>query len=195
MIEKINNIFHLSGRNISYIMAVTESGMLVHSYFGKKIRVTDSYRTNLQAWDSELAPIMKSNETSERNMTEYPSYGYADLHLPAYQAENADGNYISHLTYKDYSILDGACEIDGMPELFEGDSHAKTLEVTLEDKLTGLEVILSYTVFDEYNIIARSARLKNTSDRKITLKSAYSSCLELRAGDYDLIHFAGSWAR
>ena len=156
MIEKINNIFHLSGRDMSYVIVITDAGAAVHSYFGKKIRVNENYKSDLILGEGGWAPMLSTGETYEKSMTEYPSYGYADLHYPAYQAKNSDGNYISYLEYKDYKIYNGTYEIEGMPELFEGENHAQTLELMLEDKLTGLEVTLMYTVFEEYNIILLS---------------------------------------
>ena len=38
MIIKNKNVFHLQGKNISYIMAVNECGDLLHYYYGKKLR-------------------------------------------------------------------------------------------------------------------------------------------------------------
>lgn len=82
-----------------------------------------------------------------------------------------------------------------MPSLFCGDKNAKTLRLFLEDQVTGLKVVLNYTVFDEYNIIARNAELINHADNKIVLKSAYSAGISIKEGEYDLIHFGGAWAR
>lgn len=194
MIEKIENIFHISTKNISYTMAVAD-GRLIHSYFGKKIRVNKNYKTDFSTegkiWDVTASNFFRADEFSE----EYPSYGYPALHRPAFEAENADGNSISELLYKEHKIYDGVYEINGMPCLFEGTAKAQTIEITLEDKYTGLNVILIYTVFEEYNVIARSVKFVNTSDKKLTLKSAYSSCFTLSGGEYDVIYFPGTWGR
>ena len=198
MIEKKGNIFHISAKNISYTAAVTESGRLIHSYFGKKIRVNENYKTDFRLdadiWSVENKigySFFHADEYSE----EYPSYGYSDLHIPAYEAENSDGNSISELLYKEYKVYDGAYQAEGMPMLFDGNNSAQTLEITLEDKYTGLNVILVYTVFEEYNVIARSVKFVNTSDKKLILKSAYSSCFALNGGERDVIYFPGTWGR
>lgn len=52
-----------------------------------------------------------------------------------------------------------------------------------------------YTVFDEYNIIARHTVIINKSDSDIKLLSAYSASIDLPMDDYEMIHFAGSWGR
>lgn len=100
MIEKINNAFHLSGKDISYVISITESGEAVQSYFGKKIRMNQNYRSELMLDGMAWTPMINNDVTFEMEMTEYTSYGYGDLHTPMYQAENKDGNYISHLLYK-----------------------------------------------------------------------------------------------
>ena len=46
---------------------------------------------------------------------------------------------------------------------------ADTLEVVLYDEIIDLEVHLYYTVFDEYNIIARHTVIINKSDSDIKL--------------------------
>lgn len=195
MIEKTGSFFHISGKNISYVIALTETGEAVQAYFGKKIRVNENYKPNFTMESEKWEPVKEGTGVYERTMLEYPSYGYPDLHIPAYEVQNSDGNSISQLLYKEHKILDGVCEIDGLPTLLTGDKQAQTLEITLEDKLTGLNVILSYTVFEEYNIVAKSVKFVNTSDKMLKLNSAYSSCLTLKVGEYDEIHFPGAWAR
>ena len=199
MIEKTGNIFHISAKDISYVMALVGGGRLVHSYFGKKIRVSENYKTEFLTGENDWSVENKDDYSLRRAnkyAEEYPSYGYMDLHLPAYEVENPDGNSISELLYKEHKIYDGVYDIKGMPSLFQGDSRAQTIEITLEDKYTGLNVILIYTVFEEYNVIARSVKFVNTSDKPLKLKSAYSSCFAINSGEeYDVIYFPGTWGR
>ena len=194
MIKKTGKLFCISGKDISYIIAISDTGEAVQSYFGKKIKVTDNYRPNLQTGRGSFCTEI-NGVTFEREMTEYTSYGYTDMHTPMFLAENKDGNCISQLLYKDFKIRKGVCKIKGMPFVTENGKNAETLELTLKDDVTGLEVILSYVVFEEYNIIARSARLINTSADNMTLRSAYSGGFRLERGKYELIHFAGAHAR
>lgn len=127
---------------------------------------------------------------------EYPSYGYSDLRNPAYQVVNKFGNAVSRLVVKEY-IIHNECAVqtDGMPCLFNKNKKADTLEVVLYDEIIDLEVHLYYTVFDEYNIIARHTVIINKSDSDIKLLSAYSASIDLPMDDYEMIHFAGSWGR
>ncbi len=194
MIIKNGNTIHLQGRNISYIMIESESKDLLHFYFGKKISDCD-YSQMTDQWH-EWGGYATSQFPLDVYPQEYPSYGYSDLRNGAYEIINKNGNLVSKLSVKEYKIHNGmTAEIKGMPCLFKGDKNADTLEVVLEDKAIDFEVHLYYTVFDEYDIIARSAVLVNKADRGIKVTRAYSANIDLPVGDYDMIHFAGSWGR
>ena len=194
MIIKNNNTFHLQGRNISYIMAVDSFGNLIHIHYGRKLDDKDYDKTNTKYVD--WAAYDENNITLENTQQEYPSYGHTDLRNPAYTVKNVDGNSISQLKYKDYTIKENYIpEIEGMPSLFIGNKSAQTLEITLEDKISGVEVVLSYSVFDDYDVILRNTRIHNISDSTIEIDSAYSANLDIAKGNYDLIYFSGGWGR
>lgn len=194
MIIKNNNTFHLQGRNISYIMAVDSFGNLIHIHYGRKLHDKDYDKTNTKYVD--WAAYDENNITLENTQQEYPSYGHTDLRNPAYTVKNVDGNSISQLKYKDYTIKENYIpEIEGMPSLFIGNKSAQTLEITLEDKISGVEVVLSYSVFDDYDVILRNTRIHNISDSTIEIDSAYSANLDIAKENYDLIYFSGGWGR
>lgn len=194
MIIKNNNTFHLQGRNISYIMAVDSFGNLIHIHYGRKLHDKDYDKTNTKYVN--WAAYDENNITLENTQQEYPSYGHTDLRNPAYMVKNVDGNSISQLKYKDYTIKENYIpEIEGMPSLFIENKSAQTLEITLEDKISGVEVVLSYSVFDDYDVILRNTRIHNISDSTIEIDSAYSANLDIAKGNYDLIYFSGGWGR
>lgn len=194
MIIKNKNIFHLQGKHVSYIMAVNECGDLLHYYYGKKLR-DRSYEWVKQKW-SVWNGYGPDKWTLDICPQEYPAYGYTDLRTPAYSIVNKNGGTVSRLTYKSHRITENSAqEIDGMPCLFVGDKHAQTLDITLEDQNAGFEVIVSYTVFDEYDVIARSVKIVNTSDKEITIDSVYSTVLDMPKDNYELIYFSGGWAK
>ena len=194
MLIKNNNTFHLQGRNISYIMAVDSFGNLIHLHYGRKLHDKDYDKTNTKYVN--WAAYDENNITLENTHQEYPSYGHTDLRNPAYTVKNVDCNSISQLKYKDYTIKENYIpEIEGMPSLFIGNKSAQTLDITLVDKISGVEVVLSYSVFDDYDVILRNTRIHNISDSTIEIDSAYSANLDIAKGNYDLIYFSGGWGR
>ena len=194
MIVRNGKTTHLIGRDISYIMFENEDGDLLNFHFGKKIADID-YSQMKEEWEEKWG-FVSNRFCLDNYPQEYPSYGYSDLRNPAYQVVNKFGNAVSRLAVKDY-IIHNECAVqtDGMPCLFNKNKKADTLEVVLYDEIIDLEVHLYYTVFDEYNIIARHTVIINKSDSDIKLLSAYSASIDLPMDDYEMIHFAGSWGR
>lgn len=191
MIYSNNNTINLQGKNTSYVMVIDEHGDLLHYHYGKKIA------------DREYSVIPKEfgwcanspeNYTLERDMQEYPSYGYIDLKTPAYSVQNAEGNSISVLKVCDVTVSDGIYNPSGLPHILQKDSSAQTVYITLSDDIAGIKATLIYSVFENYDVIVRSTKLTNCSDSSITVNSAYSSCLELCTAERDVIYFPGSWA-
>lgn len=195
MINKINNTFHLQGKSTSYIMAVNEYGDLIHYYFGKKLRCRD-YSGKINSKIRTQVCLDENDCSLEAMQQEYPAYGHTDLRGAAYCVKNKYGNTVSRLLYKGYSVKENAVAyVEGMPSLLKGENTAQTLEITLCDEKIGLEVVLSYTVFDEYDIVARSSKIVNNSDADVCVETAYSASVDFPKADYDFIYFPGAWCR
>jgi len=194
MITQNGKTIHLKGRDFSYVMFADGDRNLLNFHFGKKIADLD-YSQMEEEWKENFGFV--SNRTClDVYPQEYPAYGYTDLRNPAYQLVNRFGNMVSELKVKEYKVHhDKVVEITGMPALLKGDSKADTLEIVMEDTIIGLEVHLFYTVFEEYNVLARSAVLVNQSEEEMLLRSAYSVSVDLPQGEYDVIHFPGTWGR
>ena len=191
MIVKNGKTIHLIGKDVSYIMIESEKGDLLHFYFGSRLNDED-YSVNTHEW--ERGGFITNDLCLDELGQEYPAFGRRDMRMPAYHVENCFGNSLSELSVQKYIIHnDAAAEIEGMPGLYKGDKKADTLEVILSDDTIHLEVRLYYTVFEEYNIIARNAVIINRADGDIKIDRAYSACLDMPAGDYDMIYFTGSW--
>lgn len=193
MIYLNNNTIHLQGKSTSYIMTVGEHNDLLHYYYGKKL--ADREYKAIAMKDENQCAFLPEGYTLENYRQEYPSYGYSDLKSPAYDVFNSDGNNISMLKVTDIKIKDGVYNPCGLPHILQKDNTAQTSYITLCDEVINLEVTLIYTVFDEYDVIIRSAKFKNLSDKPIRIDRAYSSCLELYTEKRDVIYFPGSWAR
>lgn len=196
-----NKTFNLQTKNTSYIIGVIEDTVLLHLYYGKKIRAynQDLYEIAVTrdagafcGSDFESNPYLRS----EALAVEYPCYGHADLRTPAFHAEYENGSAITKLDYVDYRIFDGKKAIPGLPSTYaENDGEVQTLEITLRDALTGLEVILSYSVFEDFDAIAKSVKIKNLTGQNVRLKSAISSTTYVFDKRFEFVHLAGAWAR
>lgn len=122
---------------------------------------------------------------------EFGFYAHGDFREPSVIVERADGAAMSRFRYAKHEIFDGAPEMRGLPHVRGG---GQTLEITLKDDFSDTEIALEYTAYDDSDVLARGAKIKNTGKAANVLKKAFSFCVDLGAGDYRLLRLYGNWA-
>jgi alpha-galactosidase len=183
--------FHLRDDEISLVLRVYEDGTLGHLHLGAALPLGRPYR--------HLGPDPFdgfANRVGESVPIAYPTSGIGDFRVPALVAAGADGATALALRYRDHRIVAGKPALDGLPSTYAEDpSEAETLEVTLADEPSGLEVDLRFTIFAGRPVIARSASIRNTGTAPIRLETAMSLTADLPDADWILVGLAGAWAR
>ena len=194
-----NRTFHLFNDKISYIMAVLPNGQMGQLYFGKRIHQREDYSYLLEMMARPMGSYVFENDRTlslEHVKQEYGVYGSTDYRCPAVEILQENGSRISDFCYKSHTVSGGKPKLKGLPATYtESDSEAETLTIVLEDKVTGIELELLYTLFAGSGIIARSARFLNCGKKPVHLLKAMSLCMDLPDHDYDWIQFSGAWAR
>lgn len=56
--------------------------------------------------------------------------------------------------------------------IFRHREEVQTLDILCEDKILGLQVVLSYSVFEKENVITRSVKLINKGIRSLKLRKS-----------------------
>ena len=187
--------FALSNVHFSYVFRVSPEGILEHLHYGGSLsdplKVARHHRRTLR----HVASTFQGGKHYSLSDTpqEYPSFGTSDYRFPAVHGRNADGNTIFSLHYVKHRIVQEKPKIKNLPSSRGGGSA--TLVITLQDKLHRLRVELSYTIWKDHGVLSRAVRFKNLSDQEIQLQHAFSSALDLPAGEYEIQHFHGTWAR
>jgi alpha-galactosidase len=196
--DEAQKIFYLHAGESSYCCQVTGDGYLAHLYWGKRIRPANLSRLvspliRAFAPNPDPANILFSLDTLPR---EYPAYGNTDFRHPAFQVQLENGSRVTDLRYSAHRILPGKPRLEGLPATYvERGDEAQTLEIEMVDETTGLKVVLSYTAYEPFNAITRSARFVNTGDQNLTLLSALSMSVDFHDADYELLQLSGAWAR
>ena len=196
--NKENRLFHIKSKKTSYVMRVLETGHLINLYWGRKINSNKiDYVVKKRPCGSFLADLDNVDALHlEIIPQEYPSYGNPDLRSPAVQIKLANGTTVTDFRYYSHEIYNGKKALQGLPATYvENEDEAETLEITLKDELAGLRVILSYTVFKNYDVITRSCKIVNDSKEEVDVLRALSANVDFRHSDFDLIQLSGSWAR
>lgn len=143
---------------------------------------------------------------------EYGLHGAGDFRRPALHAVTAEGYPISTLTYRRHTVErgeePGAAGGAAGTEKNSTDTHAalprvhapvrgaepERLLVELADQHTGLVVHLRYLLLEDYDVLVRSAWVRNEGSQAITLDRAMSASVDLPRGSRELVALSGSWA-
>ena len=186
--------FHLHNGRISYVMRVYDNGVLGHLHFGAPLAADRSH-----AYLTTPPFTGFANRVGDPVPFEYPTTGSGDYRIPAVTVELADGSTVLGLVYRDHRIVagkPGRAADDRLPATYvEAEGEADTLEITLVDAPSGLHVALTYTIFADRPVIARSAVIRNEGRETVRLTSAMSATLDLPDARWERIQLSGAWAR
>ncbi|MBQ7850736.1 MAG: alpha-galactosidase [Clostridia bacterium] len=188
-----DKLLHLRNDHVSYVIGLLEGGVPAHLYFGKRVAGLNPAAI-LRHYDLPVDGSFSMQGCSLDHVPhEYPAFGLGDLREGAVSVRQKDGTRSVDLRVVDAEVVDGKPGLPGLPATF-GD-NAKTLLLHMKDELIGLEVTLSYTLFDDVAGVMRSVSFRNASDAELVIERAYSLCLELPDSRYDLITLSGAWSR
>lgn len=196
--SKSDRTFTIQTKNTTYQMQVDPYGFLLHLYYGKK---TDGSCMDylLTYYDRGFSgnPFDAGDDRTysmDALPQEYPSYGTGDYRSTALIVENADGSTACDLRYRSHRIFNGKYKIPGLPAVYADETESQTLEIVMEDAVTGVEVTLQYGVLPDYDVITRSEKIVYRGEGKICIRKAQSACLDFVQGKYDLLTFYGRHA-
>ncbi len=191
--------YHLQNHQISYILCVLENGQLGHLYFGKRLTHRDSFQHFIQMrTQSHTAYVYENNFlfSLDTIRQEYPSYGTTDFREPAFEILQENGSRISGFTWKSHQIYQGKKTLKGLPACYtEEEQEAETLEILLEDPLLQMDMVLSYTIYEDYDAICRSVRFINHGEQRVRLTRALSMSLDFYDSDFEMLQLDGAWSR
>lgn len=195
ILDEETRIFTLQTRHTTYQFKADANRVLLHTYYGPKIRGGDMSRLIRYA-DRGFSPNPDEAGTDRTYSLdtlpqEYSGSGAGDFRLPSLELELADGSYMADLRYVDFRMEKGKYTLEGMPAFWGSPEEADTLAVILEDAAARVRVELLYGVFEEYDLITRAVRIVNGGDTPVRLRRAASLCLDFPSARLDLLSFDG----
>ncbi len=202
-IDEANRIFKLDTARSSYLFHVDENGYPAHLYYGGRIsdlKDTPALLGQCRGGSSFCAPHAENavNPLRSWNLTkqEYTTNAIGDYRISSVAVRNPDGTSCTDPRYSSYRVIPGKPRLRGLPASYANEEEeVDTLEVILKDSVSRVEFILSYSVFAEKDVIARSVRIVNRSETCVVLEKAMSLCLDLPEMEYDLLQLSGCYAR
>lgn len=192
-------LFHLHTKDSTYQMYADESGVLLHTYYGKRIDGENLSDLIFQAdvGFSGNPPEAKGDRTYSLDCLpqELPSDGVGDYRENSVSFVHEDGSMAADFRFESYEILPYAYKVKGMPALYDTDKEkSSSLVITMRERASQIAVRLFYGVFEEENVITRALTVENRGEGKVWLTKCLSCCLDFQFGDYDMITFAGRHA-
>lgn len=193
--DEVKKTFTLHTKNSTYQMQVDPYGFLLYLYYG---RATDGCMDYLLTYADRGFSGNPYDTGKDRNYSmdvlpqEFPCLGNGDYRSPAFAVKNADGSVSCDLRFQGYEIKKGKYGLIGLPAVYAGETEAETLEIHMQDPVTGVSVYLLYGVLPEYDVITRSAKVVNDGKERVYLEKIQPACLDFLHGNFDLISFYGA---
>lgn len=188
----------LATDHTTYQMQVDAMGYLLHLYYGARTDGCMDYLLTYADRGTSANPAVAGTNRAyslDALPQEFPFQGAGDCRSPLLRVRDAAGAFGCDVRFSGFEIREGKYALTGLPAMYaEAGDDAQTLSVTLTDGRLGLEVELLYGVMPTFDIICRSARVKNRGTAAVTIEKLQSACLDFVHGDLDLITFYGRHA-
>ena len=178
-VDQQHKVFTLHTQNTTYQMKADPNRVLLHTYYGARIRGGDLSRLIRYA-DRGFSPN-PSEAGDDRTYSldtlpqEYSTCGVGDFRLPSIEFEPEDGSRLADLRYTGYELKKGKYALPGLPA-FHGGDEWDTLIVHLIDSSCKVSVKLYYGVLERCDLITRAVQVVNEGSRPIRLRRCASLC-------------------
>ncbi len=185
--------FKLDTAESTYLIKINDSGYLVNLYYGA--RIADFYVSGREERmpSASFSPVDARNFCPDSAPMEYATNGAGDMRISALSVRNGNGDSVTEIKYSGHKIYKGKPQTEGLPSTYaNNDDEATTLEIYTDDAVTGVHVTLIYTVFENYSVMTRAARIENRASEAVRLERAMSLSLDLPEMDYDMITLWGA---
>lgn len=205
--DEKQHIFQLNTKSTSYMIGITPEGYLGHIYYGERLQHIDGGYL-LRTEEYPYTPERNKREKCvflESFPMELPTGGIGDFRESCLDIRDEHGCLGTEILYKEHRIYSGKTPLEGLPASFvtasqmdteDAGTAVQTLEIICQDRVLGVEVVLSYTAFEREDVITRSVRVHNRGEQTLTIEKIYSACLDMEyEEDYELLTLPGAWAR
>ena len=187
-------------KNTMYALGIFADRFPVHLYYGKKTRTPDLGYHPFERAFSPYYPECGWDYMPNTVESEYPYFGMGDFRAAAIRVRDlSTGSDATEFTFRKLKKCKGRvailAPIYGELPYAEADENTETLEMILDDKVTGCELHLFYTIFPEEDVIARHMTLVNKGNNPVSLEKCMSLCLDIKRDNLDLISTYGGHGR
>lgn len=196
VVEPKTGMFYLHTPKSSYVMQIVDGKYLAQVYWGKRIsgglehHIAYASRPSFSPLIEPEQPMLSLDTLPQV----YPAYGTGDYRQPAIEMETEQGYSALELHVVTYETMKGKPKLPGLPATYvEQTDEADTLEMTLADSTYGLEVKLQFTVYNDRDVITRSASILNRQSTPLKLNRVLSASIDFHHNQFELVTLSGTW--
>lgn len=207
MIQTANDIFVLHTAQTTYAFRKLPTGQLEHLYYGRKIHVCEPLDENAVAPLIEKHTFQPGNScvydrehdayTLEDLCLEMSAYGKGDIREPFVELIYEDGSFSSDFVYESSVRFEGRearDAEDALPASYDEKNQVEHLCVTLKDNNSALKLELHYYIYEDCDVITRSAKLINDGENAVQIRRLMSCQVDFPTSDHVFTSFHGAWA-
>ena len=203
MIRQNGKCFVLDTRQTTYCFRVLETGHLEHLYYGRRITLPQEDAAEALHEKHVFLPGNTNAYSGAKNAAfsledirlEMSSYGKGDIREPFIEVVHADGSCTSDFLFEEAEVTKGKEPYATLPGSYDESGEVDHLCVTLRDSQYDLALELHYYVYEDCDVITRSAKLVNRSDDPVRLLRLMSMQLDFDMPGLTFTTFSGAWAR
>lgn len=198
MIRNKENLFELHTKHSTYAFHVLPTGHLEHLYYGRRIRVDEEALSQKHAFAASNTVTLDQEHlalTMENERLEVSSTGKGDFREPMLELIHGDGSATSDFRFATSEVRKGKEPFRTLPGSFGTEEEVEHLMVVLRDHSYDIELRLHYYVFEECDVITRSAELINHEDEPVTIRRMLSMQLDFLDTEYVFTSFHGAHCR
>lgn len=193
MIIVRDRYIQLTTKNTAYVMSHTDSGLLLHNYYGRKVDFVN-YENVSAKLDCGFGTSVLYEGNPDEHLDvlelEFSTIGIGDYRESLIAVFNENLGYSANFKYRGYEILKSHSE--AVPHSYD---ESEVLRIDLYDDVARIGIALFYKVFEESDVISRYLKITNHSDRVFHLRRCFSLQLDLLADDFLMMTFEGTWAK
>lgn len=192
MITYEDGVFYLQTASSSYWFKVTPYGHLEHIYWGPKLPIQDPSALQSKRTIGFGGTVAYEDEDQTYSLDalplEWSGYGVGDFRISPLEIDTPQGP-TTDFTYTDHEIHDGPPESDlPLPH-----GECETLNVKLADG--PFEIILSYTLFPDSDVICRQTTFSNRIGERVLLRALASTTIDFQDQDLQMLTLDGAWIK
>ncbi|MBR6223949.1 MAG: alpha-galactosidase [Lachnospiraceae bacterium] len=193
--DEKEELFSIQMKTTTYIIGLA-NGYLGHIYYGSRINGLVG-KESLRLNDYTFMNGEKKDKCTFMDSFpfEYGTAGIGDFRTAALSVRNEAGFSGVELKYISHNIYNGKKKLNGLPSTFGDEGDTTSLDILLSDTEGLIEVTLTYSIFKDSDILAKSVRVNNSSDQKLYIEKLMSSSVDMPYEGQEIITLHGSWAR